>query len=91
MELKTYDDFLAAFNEAIAKHSNDELAKKEGHVTQVWSDAEVTSQKSGDLLGQRTLHTFSQPFIEGIWQAKDGADIKGVPADWPIGELIATV
>lgn len=83
MELKTYDNFIDAFNAAIAKHSNDDLAKEEGHVTQVWSDAEVTSQKGGSLLNQRTLHMFSQPFIEGCWAARDGSQIKGVPADWP--------
>ncbi len=38
---------------------NPELAKQEGHVSQVWEDGEHTSQKGGSLLGQRTLHTFA--------------------------------
>lgn len=41
----------------IQSASNDELAAMPGHVTQVWHDGEITIQKSGDLLGQRTLHT----------------------------------
>jgi hypothetical protein len=35
---------------------NPELAKQHGMVTQVWNDGEITYQKSGDLLWQRTLH-----------------------------------
>ena len=46
--------------ELIAKHNKPELAKQAGHVTQVWDDGEVTSQKAGDLLWQRTLHCFEE-------------------------------
>ena len=41
--------------ELILKHSHPELAKVEGHVYQVWEDGEITLQKSGSLLHQRTL------------------------------------
>ena len=34
------------------------LAQDPGMVTQVWQDGEVTCQKCGDLLWQRTLHCF---------------------------------
>lgn len=40
----------------IAKHSKPELAKQVGMVYQVWEDGEITLQKSGDLLWQRSLH-----------------------------------
>lgn len=46
-----------ALKALIASASNDELATIAGHVTQVWYDGEITSQKSGELLNQRTLHT----------------------------------
>lgn len=41
---------------AIAEHNNPELAKEPGMVYQVWEDGEITLQKSGELLGQRSLH-----------------------------------
>lgn len=47
--------------EALAQSvDNPELAKQHGMVTQVWEDGELTSQKSGDLLWQRTLHMFER-------------------------------
>ncbi|QKE60868.1 hypothetical protein KRONOS_213 [Vibrio phage Kronos] len=36
--------------------NNDDLAAQNGMVYQLWSDGEITLQKSGDLLGKRTLH-----------------------------------
>jgi len=36
--------------------SDDELAKSGDMVYQVWSDGEVTRQKCGDILWQRTLY-----------------------------------
>jgi len=39
----------------IAAH-DPSLLDREGHVCQVWEDGELTLQKSGSLLGQRTLH-----------------------------------
>jgi hypothetical protein len=41
-----------------------ELAKCEGMVWQVWDDGEVTLQKSGELLWQRTLHQQSPGFLD---------------------------
>ena len=44
--------------QAIAAHSQPELARKPGMVYQVWEDGEVTCQKSGELLWLRSLHCF---------------------------------
>jgi len=41
---------------AIVEESNDSLSKEPGMVYMVFEDGEVTLQKSGDLLWQRTLH-----------------------------------
>jgi hypothetical protein len=41
---------------AIKLHSNDELPKQEGMVYRIFSDGEVTIQKSGSLLGYRSEH-----------------------------------
>ena len=43
--------------ELASKLHNPEHAQKAGSVWQVWEDGEVTLQKCGDLLWQRTLHT----------------------------------
>ena len=56
---------LRAFIES--KH-RPELAEQPGMVYQVWEDGELTLQKSGELLWQRTLHQISGPVITG-WQA----------------------
>jgi len=40
----------------IAANSKPELAKLPGMVYQVWEDGEITLQKCGELLWQRTLH-----------------------------------
>ncbi len=37
-----------------------------GHVSQVWEDGEITSQKCGALLGLRTLHCVRRP-VDGIY------------------------
>lgn len=31
------------------------------HITMIWDDGEITSQKAGSLLWQRTLHQFERP------------------------------
>lgn len=43
--------------QVIAAKHNPELAKQPGHVYQVWEDGEITLQKCGDLLWQRSLHS----------------------------------
>ena len=50
--------------EEVKKAHNPALASKEAcdgsrHVKQIWEDGEHTSQKGGELLWQRTLHTFA--------------------------------
>jgi hypothetical protein len=65
-------DDLAFLQDQINVHSKPELAKPEGHVTQVWYDGEITSQKAGELLWQRSLHSREQ----GI----DGVEF---PVTWP--------
>ena len=45
----------------VIEHSTPELAKLDAHVYQVWSDGEVTLQKAGPLLWQRTLHSVNEP------------------------------
>jgi hypothetical protein len=47
---------LEEIKEDIINSDNPSLSEKEGHVTQLWNDGEITSQKSGGLLWQRTLH-----------------------------------
>ena len=37
------------------------LEKQDGGVVQIWQDGEITYQKSGDLLWQRSLHCFAMP------------------------------
>lgn len=44
------------FIEACKQAHNPELAKKSGMLIQIWQDGEITSQKCGELLHQRTLH-----------------------------------
>ena len=41
---------------AINNASNDSLSELTGMVYQIWDDGEITLQKSGDLLWQRSLH-----------------------------------
>lgn len=54
----------------IQRHSHPELAQRSGHVLQVWHDGEVTSQKAGDLLWQRTLHCLAGSILahKGLWK-----------------------
>ena len=53
----------------IAELHNPELAMQEGHVTQIWNDGEITTQKGGDLLWVRSLHIMEvgllPPRLEG--------------------------
>lgn len=42
--------------ELINFHSHPEMAYQTGMVYQVWEDGEITLQKSGDLLWERSLH-----------------------------------
>lgn len=51
---------LQVLQAAIAAANKPALAKVDGMVYQVWQDGEITLQKSGDLLGQRTLHSIKQ-------------------------------
>lgn len=47
----------------LVKAHNPELSKIDGkHVTQLWWDGEITSQKGGSLLNQRSLHSFESGF-----------------------------
>lgn len=56
---------VAKLQEMLDAASNDALAKEEGHVYQVWNDGEVTSQKAGELLWQRSLHSMESG-LEGV-------------------------
>jgi len=57
--------------ELIVKHNKPELSREHGMVYQVWEDGEITLQKCGDLLWQRSLHS--------IWP---GIEAASVPLDW---------
>ena len=47
----------------VKEYHNPELAKIDGqHVTQLWWDGEITSQKGGSLFNQRNLHSFQPGF-----------------------------
>lgn len=48
---------------AALKADNEQLSKEHGMVHQVWQDGEITCQKSGDLLWQRSLHCFAPPVL----------------------------
>jgi len=43
----------------LLKYHDPALAERPGMVTQIWENGEVTCQKCGPLLWQRTLHMFS--------------------------------
>jgi hypothetical protein len=53
---------IAALKKLLTEHSKPDLAKKEGMVYQVWEDGEVSLQKSGQILWQRTLFTIERGF-----------------------------
>jgi len=55
----------------IAKVSNPDLAKSPDMVYQVWEDGEITLQKCGELLWQRTLHMMEAGFRD-----------RKVPLEW---------
>lgn len=59
MNIQNYEDFV----ELTRNLHQPELAKRRGHVYQIWEDGEITWQKSGDLLWERTLH----PIVSGIF------------------------
>lgn len=50
----------------IDKANNDSLKEQTGHVYQVWDDGEITSQKSGRLFGQRTIHCLRPAITKDI-------------------------
>ena len=53
---------------AVNDASNDSLSEQVGMVYQIWDDGEITLQKSGDLLWQRSIHCMNPAIkvIEGI-------------------------
>lgn len=51
--IQTYEELI----EFIRGCHNPALAKKDGHVTQIWEDGEITFQKSGELLWMRNIHS----------------------------------
>jgi len=57
---------LLEIQELIKLHSNDQLSQEPGMVYQVWEDGEVTLQKSGDILWQRSLHCIKPGMSESI-------------------------
>jgi len=62
--------------EMINKASNDSLSEQVGMVYQVWDEGEITLQKSGDLLWDRSLHYMKPAIkvIEGInWPHVSGS------------------
>jgi len=69
---------MSKLQEAINKASNPDLALS-SITCQVWDDGEITSQKGGDLLWERTLHSSSPPINrEGVpdsikWPEKHGS------------------
>ena len=57
------DATLETIKEMIQKAHDPALAQIDGqHVTQIWWDGELTSQKGGSLLGLRTIHSFDPGF-----------------------------
>lgn len=50
------------------------VANEDGMACQVWNDGEITLQKSGSLLWQRTLHQM-QP-------GEDGRNLEGLPHEF---------
>lgn len=44
----------------LRRHHKPELERKDGMVYQVWEDGEITLQKSGHLMWQRSLHTIEE-------------------------------
>jgi len=50
----------------VMEYSEPELAQQTGSVYQLWSDGEITLQKSGSLLGLRFLHQIMPSIGSGI-------------------------
>lgn len=69
MKTKNIENFeaeLASIHELIELAHNPELATEYGvHVTQIWADGEITSQKGGELLWRRSLFRMI-PGIDGL-------------------------
>jgi len=57
---------LLELRDFILDRNDDELAKSDGHVCQVWEDGEISLQKSGDLLWRRNLHTMKLGFVQSV-------------------------
>jgi len=51
--IQTYEDLIALIRDC----HNPVLARKNGHVMQIWEDGEITRQRSGELLWLRPLDT----------------------------------
>jgi hypothetical protein len=50
---------ITTINDLINKAHDSKLAEVPGMVYQIWSDGEITLQKSGNLLWNRSLHTIA--------------------------------
>jgi len=61
--MNVIDSLKVSIKTLLYKENNPELAKQHGMVKQLWNDGEITCQKSGELLWQRTLHQFHPPCI----------------------------
>jgi hypothetical protein len=81
--------------EAMAVTDRPELTKQDGHVYELWSDGEITLQKSGSLYGQRTLHRMIGPILreqlstKAEYEAKSSEEMlkfwhNGVRKPWSI-------
>lgn len=48
------------------------------HVAEMWEDGEITSTKSGDLYGRRSLHQQAPPLLADgqLWEVPDNRDHK---------------
>jgi len=57
MEIRPVKDIEIELSELVKKVHNPKLAEESGHVYQIWSDGELTLQKSGSILNQREMHT----------------------------------
>ncbi len=60
-EKVTIPDGLDYDIQALAKKYHNPKLVKCDHVVKVWSDGEITTEKGGDLYGERSLHQFKPP------------------------------
>ncbi len=58
-------------DEVLAEHGRtiEEVKSVEGHCIQIWDDGEITSQKGGAILWNRTLHQAEPAVVPKIWIA----------------------